>query len=438
MTTTGSESKRLAKNTAFMYIRMAVLMCISLYTSRVVLRELGVDDFGIYNLVGSIVAMFSSVRVLFSSSTQRFLTYEMGKGNDDSLSDIFNTSIYINIIISIVFIIGVECLGLWFLYNEINIDSSRLFAAQLVFQLSLLSAVMSIFTTSYDALIVAHERMNFYAYLSIVEGLMRLAVVFLLQYFEYDKLIMYGTLTSFVSIIVLLVNYIYCRICFSESRFTCKFNKVYFKEMTCFAGWNFFGVTAFTLTQNGLNMVLNVFGGAVVNAARGLTYQITGVLNNFMNNIAIVLYPYGIKLFSSGKIDLFLNLFYFSSKILFFMQCCIVISITLFIHEILSIWLGDVPMYTEVFLKLILLGTIVRSLHSPLDLIFKAVGKLKYYQIFEGFVLFLPFLVSYFLLKDGRPYYMVFVSIVFFEIVNLFVILFWLEKSVLFRLEIIL
>lgn len=428
MATIESNSKRLAKNTAFMYIRMAVLMCISLYTSRIVLKELGVDDFGIYNLVGSIVAMFSSVRVLFSSSTQRFLTYEMGRDNYDKLSDIFNTSVYINIIISILFIVGVECLGLWFLNNEINIDPSRFFAAQIVFQLSLLSAVMSIFTTSYDAVIVAHEKMNFYAYLSIVEGVMRLAIVFLLQLFTVDKLIMYGSLTCFVSIIVLLVNYSYCKMNFIESSFTRKFSNEYFKDMTRFAGWNFFGVTAFTLTQNGLNMVLNVFGGAVVNAARGLTYQVTGVLNNFMDNIAIVLYPYGIKLYSSGKIESFLNLFYFSSKILFFLQSCIVITITLFLHEILSVWLGKVPMYTEVFLKLVLINTLVRSLHSPLDLIFKAVGKLKYYQMFEGFILFLPLVISYFFLKSGEPYYMVFVSIIIFEVINLLVILMLARK----------
>ena len=418
MATTGSNAKRLAKNTAFMYIRMAVLMCISLYTSRIVLKELGVDDFGIYSLVGSIIAMFASVRTLFSASTQRFLNFEMGRNNGQNLSGIFDTSVYINILISLVFIIGVESLGLWFLNNEINIDPSRLNAAQIVFQLSLIAAVVGIFTTSYDAVIIAHEKMDFYAYLSIVEGGLRLGIVFLLQIFDYDKLIVYGFLTALISVFVLLANYIYCRRNFLESRFTGVFDKKFFKEMTGFAGWNFFGVTAFTLTQNGLNMILNIFGGPVVNAARGLAYQITGVLNNFMNNIAIVLNPYGTKLYASGEIKLFFDMIYFSSKILFLLQCCIVLIVVYFINEFLIIWLEQIPEYTSLFLKYVLLNSIVRSLHSPLDLMFKAYGKLKYYQLLEGIILSLPLLASYLMLQNGYPCYIVFVFIVMFEILN--------------------
>lgn len=423
MATVESNSKRLAKNTAFMYIRMAVLMCISLYTSRIVLRELGVEDFGIYNLVGSIVAMFASVRTLFSASTQRYLNYEMGKNHGKNLSDIFNTSIYLNIFISLVFIVGVESLGLWFLNSEINIDSSRLHAAFIVFQLSLFSAVIGIFTTSYDAVIIAHEKMDFYAYLSILEGSGRLGIVFFLQAFVYDKLIVYAVLTTLISMLVLLANYLYCRKYFVESRFTGHLNKLFLKEMMGFAGWNFFGVTAYTLTQNGLNMVLNIFGGPIVNAARGLAYQVTGILNNFMNNITIVINPFGTKLYASGEIKAFFDIIYFSSKTLFLLQSCIVIGVMLFIHELLALWLEQIPANTELFLKLVLINSIVRSLHSPLDLIFKASGNLKYYQLFEGIVLFMPLLVSFFMLKKGYPCSIVFVLIIIFEIINLIIML---------------
>ena len=428
MNKTTSNSKRLVKNTAYMYIRMCVLMCISLYTSRIVLKELGVNDFGIYNLVGSIVAMFASVRTLFSSSTQRFLNYEMGKHRYENMSDIFDTSVYINLLIAFIFIIGVEGLGLWFFQNEINIDQSRIFAAQVVFQLSLFAALIGIFTTSYDAAIIAHEKMNFYAYLSVIEGLLRLLIVFMLQMFDYDKLIMYGILTCLVSIFVLIASYFYCVKNFSECRFTFKFNKVYFRDMTGFAGWNFFGVTAYTLTQNGLNMLLNIFGGTVVNAARGLTYQISSVLNNFMANISIVLNPYGIKLYSAGEYDVFFKLFYFSSKTLFLLQSCVVIIVIFFTSELLTLWLGQVPKYTEIFLQLVLLNSIVRSLHSPLDLIFKASAQMKYYQLFEGVILSLPLLFSFFFLKMGASYSSVFVVIIFFEIVNLLVIVFLANK----------
>lgn len=428
MDKTTSNSKRLVKNTFFMYVRMGVLMCISLYTSRVVLKELGVDDFGIYNLVGSLVAMFTSVRTLFSASTQRFLNYEMGKKNYENLSIIFDTSIYINVFIALIFILGAESIGLWFLNNEINIDSSRLFAAQFVFQLSLFSAVIGILTTSYDAVVIAHEKMDYYAYLSIIEGTLKLGIVFILQIFTYDKLIVYGILMSFVSILILVVNYVYCRVSFEETRFTYKLNKKYLTEMTGFAGWNFLGVSAYTLTQNGLNMVLNVFGGAVVNAARGIAYQVHNVATQFMANIAIVINPFGVKLYSSGELDKFFQLFYISSKTLFFIQACVVLFLVLFTNEILSLWLYEVPQFTDVFLKLVLINTIIRSLHPALDLIFKSFGHMKYYQLTEGIVLFLPLVFSYFALKAGHSCSFVFVLVNAFELLNLFALVFWAKK----------
>lgn len=234
-----STGKRLAKNTAFMYGRMIILTLITLYTSRVVLRELGVDDFGIYNVVGSIVAMFSALRGLFATSTQRFMNYEMGKGNRDRLQLVFNTGSLINVILAAVFVVGVEIVGWWFFEYKINVDPSRLVAAKWVFQLSVASAVVSMMTTPYDAVLIAHERMDFYAIMAIVEGLLRLGIVFLLVASPIDKLVFYGLLQLVVSVLVRLINAIYCKKRFPESHYKRCWDRGLFKEMSVFAGWNF-------------------------------------------------------------------------------------------------------------------------------------------------------------------------------------------------------
>ena len=413
-----SNSKRLFKNTVFMYVRMGVLMLISLYTSRVVLQILGVDDFGIYNLVGSVVALFSSLRGLFSSSTQRFLNYEMGRGNQEKLQTVFNMSVVINAIIAVVFIIGVEVVGAWFFANRINIDPSRLVAAQWVFQFSLVAAVISIMTTPFDATIIAHERMGFYAYMSIFEGILKLIIVYLLSVFDYDKLFIYGLLHLAVSIIVILCNAIYCRHFFPESHFRRCWDKQYFKKMTVFAGWNFFGNTAYSMTQSVLNMELNMFGGAVVNAARGIAYQVQASVKQCLDNINIVLNPFSIKTYAEGDTDKLFTLTFLSSKILFSVQLCLSCVLIFLSNEILGIWLVEVPPYTVIFMQLVMINSLIRSVHSPIDILFKAVGDLKYYQIIEGVVLSLPIIFSYFALKSGAPYYVVFVIVIFFELIN--------------------
>lgn len=413
-----STAKRLAKNTVYMYLRMALLMLISLYTSRVVLRELGVEDYGVYSLVGSIVAIFSSLRGLFASSTQRFLNYEMGRKADEKLKVVFNMSVVINLIIAFIFVVGVEIVGYWFFENKINIDPTRLYAAKWVFQFSVLTVVLSILATPFDALIIAHEKMNFYAILSIAEGIMKLVVVFALALTSYDKLIFYGFLHVVVSIVVIICNFVYCRCKFPESRFSNKWDRVYFKQMSTFAGWNFLGNTAYSLTQSGLNMVLNVFGGPIVNAARGIAYQIQTISNTFMTNVNIVVNPYFIKTYAAGNSRRVFSFMYMATKIFYSIQLCITIVICYNCKDILTLWLGQVPEYTVVFTIIILTNCLIRSIHYPIDSLFKAVGNLKRYQLYEGVILSLPLVFSYLLLKSGFEYYWVFLLIVIFEVVN--------------------
>lgn len=426
---TENTSKRLAKNTAFMYARMVLLMLISLYTSRVVLRELGVEDYGIYNLVGSVVGMFTSLKILFSSSTQRFLNYEMGQGNVEKLQLVFNISVIVNLLICIAFVILVESVGIWFLASKINIAPDRHFAATIVFHLSVITAVIGIMTTPYDAVVIAHEKMGFYAYVSIADGVLRLFIVTLLSYLPFDKLITYGILQMVVSIIIRLINATYCKRRFPESHYKRLWDKQYFKKMMSFASWNFLGTTAFSLYHNILNMILNVFGGAVVNAARGIAYQINNVLLQFINNVTIVINPYCIKLWSAGEKAKALKMIFFSSKILFFIQLCLLIPIYYLTPDILDIWLGQIPEYSVIFIRLILIYSLVRALHPSLDLLFKSCGNIKNYQIAEGCLQFIPLLISFIALKIGAPYYSTFIIVIVGEMISMSVIIFLAQKE---------
>lgn len=414
--------KRLARNTAFMYGRMIVLMIISLYTSRVVLRELGVEDFGIYNVVGSVVAMFAAMRSLFATSTQRFMNYEMGKGTEGRLQLVFNMGTIINLLLAVVFVVAVEIVGWWFFEYKINVDPSRLFAAKWVFQLSVLSAVVSMLTTPYDAVIIAHEKMDFYAIMAIVEGVLRLVIVFLLAYFSFDKLIFYACLQLAVSLLIRFVNAIYCKKHFPESHYKRCWDKGLFKEMSVFAGWNFFGNMAFTLTDSGLNMVLNIFGGPTINAARGIAYQVKSATMKFMDAMTTVVSPYNTKLYAAGEKERFFFMLHLSTKIYFMVQLCLVVPLTFITKDVLYIWLKQVPDYSVVFTQLVLLHTLLRAVHYPINNMFKSVGNLKAYQITEGIVLALPLVVSYFALRSGCPYYSLFVFVIMFEVVNFAII----------------
>ena len=424
-----STSKRLAKNTVLMYIRMFLILLINFYTSRVLLQKLGVEDFGTYNLVASIIIMFSSLRLMFASSTQRFLNYEIGRGHEDRVQTVFNMSVYINVCITVIFLIVVEIVGLWFFYSKINIDPSRLSAAFIVFQCSVVGSVINIFTTSYDAVIIAHERMNFLALSSIIEALLKLVAVFLLAIGSIDKLSFYGILLLIISVIIFLINYLYCKANFKIYRLKWIWDKHLFKDMLSFAGWNFFGKSAASVTQSGLNMLLNFFGGPVVNAARGIAFQLNSATNQFVNNVNIVLDPFFIKTYASNDLEKFYLTFNFTSKALYFVQLLLVIPFYFLSSEILHIWLGNVPDYSAEFLKLVLIWSLIRAPHSPIDKLFKSVGDIKWYQIIEGVILAAPLLFSYVLLKIGCDYTMTFVSMIIFEIINLIMIIILAKKQ---------
>lgn len=430
-----SNGNRLAKNTILMYGRMVVLILVSIYTSRVLLSALGVEDFGIYNLVGSVIAIFQSFRTMFASATQRFLNIEMGRCNFDKLQKVFSMSLLVNILVAIVFAVLAETIGVWFIENKINIDPSKISDAYIVLHFSVAAAIIGIMTTSYDAVIIANERMSFFAYSSIIETLLKLIIVFPLFLFDDSRIVWYAFLVFIVSIIIRFINSIYCHRHFKESNFIFYWDRSYFNNMLSFAGWQLFGNTSSALSNNCLNMVLNVFGGPIVNAARGIAYQVNSLIQQFIINISIVINPFCIKTYGEGNIEKLNKLLFFSSKIYFIIETCIVIPMFMFTKEILKIWLGVVPKYTVEYVQMILLWSIVKTFHPSIDTYFKAVGKLKIYQISEGIIFMLPLLCSYITLKMGGSLILPFVYIVLFEVIDLIVIIVEAKYCAQFNLQ---
>ena len=420
----------MARNTMYMYIRMVIVLLIGLYSSRVLLSTLGVEDYGTYNLVGSVVSMVSMLQTLFMASTKRFITYELGKKNFEGLNVIFNMSILINIVVSLIFVVFVEILGWWFFTYEINIAPLKLASAKWVFQISVISAVIMIMTSPFDALVIAHEHMGFYALTAILNSALKLIIIFLVPLFNNDNLVVYALLLLSVSCTVRFINSVYCKTKFPECRYKFCWDKSIFEKMLSFSGWSLLGGTASALTQNGLNLIFNIFGGTAVNAARGIAYQVDAVVRNFFNNVTIVVAPYGIKSYASGNKEGMFNMFYFSSKILFVSCFCIIIPICYETSLILNLWLTEVPEYTVGFVQLVLIWSICNTIHGPINTLYSAVGDIKQYKIIEFVIHLMPLLSSYILLNKGFSLYLAFASGICFEIIDISVILLLARKVI--------
>ena len=289
MTDTSANNKRIAKNTLLLYFRMLFMMAVSLYTSRVVLNALGVEDFGIYNVVGGVVAMFSMLSGSLSAAITRFITYELGKGNQENLKKIFSSSVTIQIGLAILIIVVAEAIGVWFLNMKMNIPDVRITAANWVFQFSILTFAVNLISVPYNASIIAHERMSAFAYISILEAIGKLAIVFLIVISPMDKLIFYAILMCAVALIVRLAYGVYCKRHFEECTYHFIFDRDLLKHMFGFAGWNFIGATSAVLRDQGGNVVINLFCGPAANAARGIAFQVNNAISGFVTNFMTAL-----------------------------------------------------------------------------------------------------------------------------------------------------
>lgn len=401
MPDTSANNKRIAKNTLLLYVRMLFLMAVSLYTSRVVLQALGVEDFGIYNVVGGIVAMFGFLNAAMSSSTQRYLTFELGRGDVVRLHKVFCTSIIIHALISLLVIVLAETAGLWFFYHKMVIPADRLGAAMWVYQFSVLSSIVMIMSVPYNSAIIAHERMSAFAYISILEVLLKLSIVFLLQVVSLDRLAFYAVLIFMVQLGIRLIYGLYCGRHFEETKFRWIWDKPLFREMLSFAGWNLWGNCAAVAFTQGVNLLLNMFFGPVVNAARGIAVQVQAAVQQFSSNFQTAVNPQITKSYAMQDYDYMHSLIFRSSKFTFFLLLLLSLPVMLETDLLLKVWLEKVPEHTVVFLRLMLCITMVDGVAGPLMVSASATGKVRLYQGVVGGVLLCILPASYLVLKLG-------------------------------------
>lgn len=409
MSNQSANNKRIAKNTLLLYVRMLFGMLVSLYTSRVILQTLGVEDYGVYNVVGGVISMFTFLNGAMSSATSRYITFEIGKGNMEQLKKVFSTALQIHAIIALLIVILGETVGLWFLMNELVIPDGRMDAAMWVYQCSVVTAVVTIMSVPYNADIIAHEKMSAFAYISVLEIILKLAIVYLLVVLPFDKLKVYAVLVLMVG---LLIRYIYTRYChkhFEESHYIHRIDKPLLKEMSSFAGWSFWGNLAAILYSQGLNMMLNIFFGPVVNAARGIATQIQGVVQQFVYNFQMALNPQITKTYASGELDKMHSLMFRSARFSFMLLLFLSLPIMLETNYILTLWLGIVPENTVIFARIIIAISLIYTIANPCVIANQATGKVKVYQAVVGGLLLLILPISYIVLKMGAPAYSVFI-----------------------------
>jgi O-antigen/teichoic acid export membrane protein len=407
-----SNNQRIAKNTLMLYFRMILTMLVSLYTSRVVLNTLGVEDFGIYNVVGGFVSMFGFLNSAMASATQRFLSFEIGKGDHDQLRNIFNMSVNIHFLIAFIILILAETVGLWFVNTQLTIPAGRMGAAQWVYQFSILAMMVYMVSVPYNAMIIAHERMNVFAWVSIVEVSLKLFIVFMLQWFGFDKLKFYAVLTFSVSLIIRFIYGFYCSRHFKESKFRFFWNRPLFNTLVSYAGWNLWGNIAAVLKDQGVNVLLNMFFGPVINAARGIAYQVSSVINQFVANFQMAMNPQIIKSYAVDDLKYMHQLIFRGAKYSFFLLFTLSLPILLETEQILKLWLKTVPEYTVIFTRLVIINVLIDCISGPLMTAAQASGKIKLYQSVVGGLLILNLPVSYLFLKLGfQPQVAIYISI---------------------------
>lgn len=432
MTAQSENTRRIAKNTLLLYVRMLFSMLVSLYTSRVVLNALGVEDYGIYNVVGGFVAMFSIVSSSLSSSASRFITFELGRGDFERLKKVFSTSLSTQIALCLVIFVLLETIGLWFLNTHLTIPSERMVAARYVFQFSVAAFMVGLLSVPYNACIIAHEHMTVYAYMGIADVLLRLCIVICIAYCPYitDRLIMYSFLLLLVGVLLQAIYVWYCRRHFLECRGKVCFHKAFFKEMGSFAVWNFIGCTAGLLKSQGVNILLNMFHGPVLNAARGIAVSVNTAVGSFAGNFMTALNPQITKSYAAADYDYMNKLVARGSRFSFYIMLLFIIPVVLETEFILKLWLKGYPGFTVAFVRLTLCLSLVDILSNTLITLQTATGKIRNYQLAVGGMLMMNFPLSYICLKSSFSPESVYVVAIFVALSCLMLRLSFLTRMV--------
>lgn len=409
MTKIADNNKRIAKNTAILYVRMVILMAVNLYTSRIVLEKLGVEDYGIYNAVAGFISMFALMTNSLTAAISRFLTYELGKLSVASecveasrrLKETFSTSIIIQGIIGIVILVLSESFGVYFLNTEMNIPESRMTAANWVFQFSLITFFINMISIPYNSIIVAHEKMSVFAYIGLFQGFSTLIIAFLIDAFPLDSLITYSGLLCLLSIIIRLLYGMYCNRNFEESRFSWVFRKDLLKEIFGFAGWNFIGAGSGVLRSQGVNILMNIYCGPIVNAARGLSVQVNNAVHQFSTSFTTALNPQITKHYAAGDIRYSLSLVFQGARFSLYLYSFLAIPIIIETDTILNLWLHEVPLHTVAFIRLVMIYSMIESMSSTMVTLMLATGKIRNYQLLVGGIQMLHFPAAWIVLELG-------------------------------------
>ena len=396
------DGNRIAKNTLLLYLRMLFQLGIALYTSRAVLNALGVIDFGIYNVVGGIIVIFSFLNNAMASSTQRFLVYHLGTNDSRKLKQIFSSAIIIHFVMAVVVVGLAEIMGLWFLQAKMIIPMERLEVAKWVFHLSVISSAITILSVPYNAAIIANERMGAFAAISIIETLLKLCVAIFISFCNGDRLLWYAGLLLGVSVIVRTIYGVYCSKSFPEAKLIFpRNNKLLYKEMTSFAGWSLVGNLSVVGYTQGINLLLNIFFGPAINAARGIAVQVQNAVYGFVRSFQTAVNPQITKSYAIGDLKSMHLLIYRSSKLSFYLTLMLSLPIIIETPYVLSLWLNIVPDYTVAFCRLTFISCMIESISNPFMIGASATGKIKKYHLIIGSILLLIVPVSYIFLKLG-------------------------------------
>lgn len=396
-------SKRIAKNTVFLYFRTIITLAIALYTSRVILRTLGVEDYGIYNVVGGFVGMFSLISGTLIASSQRFITFELGKTKNGHPREVFSSALILHFVIASLIIVIAETVGVWFLNYQMNIPDDRMSVANWLFQFSLITFVFNLISIPYNAAIVAHERMDAFAYISVLEAVLKLVIVYVLVLLPYDKLYVYGLLMLAVAVIIRFIYVIYCSRNFYDTEFCFVKDRKYYKQMLGFSGWNILGSSSWVLSNYGINILLNLFFGVVVNAARGIASQVDAAVNQFVTNFTMAVNPQITKSYASKDYGYMMDLIIKGARYSYFLLFIMALPLISETEYITKLWLGTIPEYAVVFIRLSLVYMLCQSLSNTLYTAMLATGDIRNYQIVVGGLSLLSFPLTYMFFKMGLP-----------------------------------
>lgn len=430
-----NSNKKILRNSLSLYVRMGFTLLVALYTSRVLLNKLGVDDYGLYTIVGGLISFLGFLNMAMSSTTQRFLAFDIGKGSKIELNKTFNLSVLIHSSLSILVLVIGEIIGSWYVLNVLNVANNQRTLAFIIFQLTLCMFIIKIMQVPFSATITAHEKMNIFARISIIEAFLNLGLLFILNFIENDKLILYTSMLLGINLIIFFLNFLYCKFNFKEIKLKFYYNKLKFKEMLSYSSWSLIGNLAVVSRGYGINIILNLFFGVVINAAYGVTMQFQSAISMFTDSFRMAINPQIIKNYANNNMDRMYELIYLSSKFSYFIMLFLIIPAWINIDFILKLWLVNPPEYTSVFVRLSVIYLLIESVSGALITAVQATGKIKNYQIVTGIIILLNLPISYLFLKLGYEPHVTYVISIIISVLALLSRLFFLRRLIDFPLK---